>query len=98
MELEQPTPSSAASTSDEGESSAGSSTLFFEKGDTILVVDDVGRPKHNDIKYADLYIQNADMRAYIRKIFTPYLRVLEAHDGVEALQVARSQRLNLVLW
>lgn len=40
MELEQPTPSSTASVSDEGDS-ATSSTLFFEKDDTILVVDDV---------------------------------------------------------
>ncbi|CAE7175104.1 unnamed protein product [Rhizoctonia solani] len=82
MELEQPTPSTT-STGDEteGGESATSSTLFFEKDDVILVVDD-----------------NADMRAYVRKIFSPYLTVFEAHDGVEALQVARSQRLNLVLW
>ncbi|CUA74663.1 protein-histidine kinase [Rhizoctonia solani] len=80
MELEQPTPSTT-SVGDEVEGeSATSSTLFFEKDDVILVVDD-----------------NADMRSYVRKIFTPYLTVLEAHDGVEALRVARSQRLNLVL-
>ncbi|KAG8690757.1 hypothetical protein FRC11_009316 [Ceratobasidium sp. 423] len=79
MELEHPTPSSNASTSDEGES-ATSSTLFFEKEDVILVVDD-----------------NADMRAYIRKIFAPYLTVVEAKNGPEALEVAISQKLNLIL-
>ncbi|KAJ1307032.1 hypothetical protein OPQ81_008011 [Rhizoctonia solani] len=79
MELEHPTPSSNASVSDEGES-ATSSTLFFEKEDVILVVDD-----------------NADMRAYIRKIFSPYLTVVEAKDGSEALEIAISQKLNLIL-
>ncbi|CAE6427624.1 unnamed protein product [Rhizoctonia solani] len=80
MELDQATPSTT-STSDEVEGeSVTSSTLFFEKDDVILVVDD-----------------NADMRAYVRKIFTPYLTVLEAHDGIDALRIARSQRLNLVL-
>ncbi|ELU37242.1 histidine kinase [Rhizoctonia solani AG-1 IA] len=39
-EFEQPVPSSAGSASDEGES-ATSSTLFFEKEDVILIVDDV---------------------------------------------------------
>ncbi|KAJ1307039.1 hypothetical protein OPQ81_008018 [Rhizoctonia solani] len=80
MELEQPTPSTTSASDEiEGESSA-SSTLFFEKDDVILVVDD-----------------NGDMRSYVRKIFTPYLTVLEARDGVEALQISRFQRLNLVL-
>ncbi|CAE6344989.1 unnamed protein product [Rhizoctonia solani] len=79
MEFEQPVPSSAGSVSDEGES-AVSSTLFFEKDDVILIVDD-----------------NADMRGYIRKIFSPYVTVLEARDGPEALQIARSQKLHLVL-
>ncbi|CAE6472804.1 unnamed protein product [Rhizoctonia solani] len=79
MELEQPTPSTTSGDDTEGES-VTSSTLFFEKDDVILVVDD-----------------NADMRGYVRKIFTPYLTVLEARDGVEALRIARSQRLNLVL-
>ncbi|CAE6436787.1 unnamed protein product, partial [Rhizoctonia solani] len=80
MELDQATPS-ATSAGDEIEGeSATSSTLFFERDDVILVVDD-----------------NADMRAYVRKIFTPYLTVFEAHNGVEALSIAKSQRLNLVL-
>ncbi|EUC55592.1 multi-sensor signal transduction histidine kinase, putative, partial [Rhizoctonia solani AG-3 Rhs1AP] len=79
MELDQPTPSSNASTSDEGES-ATSSTLFFEKDDVVMVVDD-----------------NADMRAFIRKIFTPYLTVVEAKSGADALEIAASQKVNLVL-
>ncbi|CAE6366411.1 unnamed protein product [Rhizoctonia solani] len=79
MELEQPTPSSIASASDEGES-ATSSTLFFEKDDVILVVDD-----------------NSDMRAYIRKIFTPYLTVVEGSNGTDALKIATSQKVNLLL-
>ncbi|KAF8749105.1 His Kinase A (phosphoacceptor) domain [Rhizoctonia solani] len=79
MEFEQPTPSSNASASDEAES-ATSSTLFFEKEDVVLVVDD-----------------NADMRAYIRKIFSPYLTVTEARNGIEALKVAMSQKINLIL-
>ncbi|CAE6393946.1 unnamed protein product [Rhizoctonia solani] len=79
MELDQPTPSSNASTSDEGES-ATSSTLFFEKDDVVMVVDD-----------------NADMRAFIRKIFTPYLTVVEAKSGTDALEIAASQKVNLVL-
>ncbi|KEP52551.1 putative multi-sensor signal transduction histidine kinase [Rhizoctonia solani 123E] len=79
MDLEQPISSSAGSASDEGES-ATSATLFFEKDDVILVVDD-----------------NADMRGYIRKIFSPFLNVLEAQDGHEALQIALSQKLHLVL-
>ncbi|CCO32341.1 hypothetical protein BN14_06400 [Rhizoctonia solani AG-1 IB] len=79
MEFEQPVPSSAGSASDEAES-AVSSTLFFEKEDVILIVDD-----------------NADMRGYIRKIFSPYVTILEAQDGLEALQIARSQKLHMVL-
>ncbi|CAE6519545.1 unnamed protein product [Rhizoctonia solani] len=79
MDFEQPVTSSAGSVSDEDES-AISSTLFFEKDDVILVVDD-----------------NADIRAYIRKIFSPYLTVLEACDGYEALQIAKSQKLHMVL-
>ncbi|CAE6499988.1 unnamed protein product [Rhizoctonia solani] len=79
MELDQPTPSSTASTSDEGES-ATSSTLFFEKDDVILVVDD-----------------NADMRAYIRKIFSPYLTIVDAKNGADALKITASQKVNLVL-
>ncbi|CAE6472751.1 unnamed protein product [Rhizoctonia solani] len=79
MELDQPTPSSNASTTDEVES-ATSSTLFFEKDDVVMVVDD-----------------NADMRAFIRKIFTPYLTVVEAKSGVDALKIAASQKVNLVL-
>ncbi|KAG8762529.1 hypothetical protein FRC11_009064, partial [Ceratobasidium sp. 423] len=79
MDFEQPIPSSYGSVNDEDES-AVSSTLFFEKDDVILVVDD-----------------NADMRGYIRKIFSPYLTVLEAQDGCEALQIARSQKLHMVL-
>ncbi|EUC55586.1 sensory histidine kinase, putative [Rhizoctonia solani AG-3 Rhs1AP] len=80
MELDQPTPSTTSAGDDVEGESVTSSTLFFEKDDVILVVDD-----------------NADMRGYVRKIFTPYLTVLEARDGVEALRIARSQRLNLVL-
>ncbi|CAE6344687.1 unnamed protein product [Rhizoctonia solani] len=79
MELEQPIPSSGGSGTEEAESTA-SSTLFFEKDDVILVVDD-----------------NADMRGYIRKIFNPYVTVLEAQDGCEALQIASSQKVHLVL-
>ncbi|KAH7327638.1 hypothetical protein B0J17DRAFT_722634 [Rhizoctonia solani] len=79
-DFDQPTLSSTGSISDEDES-AISSTLFFEKSDVILVVDD-----------------NADMRAYISNIFSPYLTVLEARDGCEALQVAKSQKLHMVLW
>ncbi|QRV74353.1 protein-histidine kinase [Ceratobasidium sp. AG-Ba] len=40
---------------------------------------------------------NADMRQYIRKIFSPYLTVWEARDGIEALEVVSTQKLNLVL-
>ncbi|KAH7327639.1 hypothetical protein B0J17DRAFT_772105 [Rhizoctonia solani] len=79
MDFEQPVTPSTGSVSDEDES-AISSTLFFEKDDVILVVDD-----------------NADIRTYIRKIFTPYLTVLEARDGCEALQIAKSQKLHMVL-
>ncbi|CAE6427632.1 unnamed protein product [Rhizoctonia solani] len=79
MDFEHPVPSSHGSVGDEDESVV-SPTLFFEKDDVILVVDD-----------------NADMRGYIRKIFSPYSTVLEAQDGCEALQIARSQKLNMVL-
>ncbi|ELU37249.1 response regulator receiver domain-containing protein [Rhizoctonia solani AG-1 IA] len=37
------------------------------------------------------------MRAYIRKIFSPYLTVTEARNGIEALKVAMSQKINLIL-
>ncbi|KAG9099125.1 hypothetical protein FS749_002085 [Ceratobasidium sp. UAMH 11750] len=77
-DVEQTTPS-IPSGDDEGEG-ATSSTLFFEKDDTILVVDD-----------------NEDMRGYIHKIFSPYLTVLEAHDGYEALSIIKLQRLNAIL-
>ncbi|KAJ1307038.1 hypothetical protein OPQ81_008017 [Rhizoctonia solani] len=40
---------------------------------------------------------NADMRGYIHNIFSPYLTVLEAKDGCEALQIASSQKLHMVL-
>ncbi|QRV93276.1 response regulator receiver [Ceratobasidium sp. AG-Ba] len=77
-EAGQATPS-LASTDDEGESTA-SSTLFFQKDDTILVIDD-----------------NEDMRGYVRKIFSPYLTVLEARSGFEALSIIKLQRLNAIL-
>lgn len=37
------------------------------------------------------------MRQYIRKIFSPYITVLEAQDGLEALAIASTQKLHLVL-
>ncbi|QRV89873.1 response regulator receiver [Ceratobasidium sp. AG-Ba] len=40
---------------------------------------------------------NEDMRSYIRKIFSPYLKVLEARDGFEALSIIRLQKLNAIL-
>ncbi|KAG9081105.1 hypothetical protein FRC07_014642, partial [Ceratobasidium sp. 392] len=55
VDMEQNTPS-ISSGEDEGEGTAAP-TLFFEKDDTILVVDD-----------------NEDMRRYVRKIFSPYLK------------------------
>ncbi|KAG8747317.1 hypothetical protein FRC10_001496 [Ceratobasidium sp. 414] len=77
-DMDQTTPSISPG-DDEGES-ATSSTLFFEKDDTILVVDD-----------------NGDMRGYIRKILSPYLTVLEARDGYEALNIIKFQKLNAIL-
>lgn len=38
------------------------------------------------------------MRRYIRKIFSPYLTVFEAHDGYEALKIAKAHKLSMVLW
>lgn len=38
------------------------------------------------------------MRRYIRKIFSPYLAVLEARDGFEALSIIKLQKLNAILW
>lgn len=43
-------------------------------------------------------MQNEDMRRYIRKIFSPYLAVFEAQDGREALEIAKKQKLNMILW
>ncbi|KAG8705200.1 hypothetical protein FRC08_001781 [Ceratobasidium sp. 394] len=78
MELDAVTPSVTSGEDEDG--SAASSTLFFEKDDTILVVDD-----------------NADMRHYVHKLFSPYLTVLEAKDGIEALHIASTQKLHLIL-
>ncbi|KAG9079051.1 hypothetical protein FRC06_007983, partial [Ceratobasidium sp. 370] len=78
MELDAVTPSVTSGEDEDG--SAASSTLFFEKEDTILVVDD-----------------NADMRKYLRRIFSPYLTVMEAQDGIEALHIASTQKLHLIL-
>ncbi|KAG8743481.1 hypothetical protein FRC10_011954 [Ceratobasidium sp. 414] len=97
MELEAVTPS--VTSGEDEDSSAASSTLFFEKDDTILVVDDVGwlRFGSNVPSLTSRDRQNADMRHYVRKIFSPYLTVLEAQDGVEALHIATTQKLHLVL-
>ncbi|KAG9118948.1 hypothetical protein FRC07_006268, partial [Ceratobasidium sp. 392] len=38
-----------------------------------------------------------DMRNFLRSIFAPYMTVLEARDGQEALDVARSNNVDLVL-
>ncbi|KAH7327637.1 hypothetical protein B0J17DRAFT_680426 [Rhizoctonia solani] len=72
---------SATSASDEIEGGSAASSTLFFEKDDVILVVD----------------DNGDMRSYVRKIFTPYLTVLEASDGVEALRIARSQRLNLVL-
>jgi signal transduction histidine kinase len=40
---------------------------------------------------------NRDMRAYIKRIFTPYCSVIEATDGEEALAIARANPPNLIL-
>ncbi|KAG9122882.1 hypothetical protein FRC07_000555 [Ceratobasidium sp. 392] len=40
---------------------------------------------------------DTDMRNFLRSIFAPYMTVLEAHDGVEALEVVQSSDVNLIL-
>ncbi|KAF8602883.1 hypothetical protein BDV93DRAFT_523732 [Ceratobasidium sp. AG-I] len=66
-----------------GDDDAGStvSSAFFFEKDDALLVVD----------------DNEDMRGYIRKIFSPYLTVFEAKDGSEALEIAKTQKLNMVL-
>jgi PAS domain S-box-containing protein len=40
---------------------------------------------------------SADIRDYVRRIFSPYCTVLEARDGVEALEIAKTRRPDLIL-
>jgi signal transduction histidine kinase len=40
---------------------------------------------------------NRDMRAYIKRIFSPYCNVIEAADGEEALAIARANPPNVIL-
>ncbi|KAG9124716.1 hypothetical protein FRC07_010519 [Ceratobasidium sp. 392] len=68
-------------TSAEDENDSAASSTLFFEKDDTILVVD----------------DNADMRHYVRKIFSPYLTVLEARDGVEALEIATTQRLHLVL-
>ncbi|KAG9126581.1 hypothetical protein FRC07_002921 [Ceratobasidium sp. 392] len=47
---------------------------------------------------AVLVVDNdADMRSFLRSIFTPYMTVFEARDGQEALEVLQSNDVNLIL-
>ncbi|CAE6469443.1 unnamed protein product [Rhizoctonia solani] len=68
-------------TSDSGESESVAGSSFSFEADDVLLVVD----------------SSPDMRSYIRKIFNPHLTVLEARDGVEALQIALSQEIGLIL-
>ncbi|KAF8602905.1 hypothetical protein BDV93DRAFT_557089 [Ceratobasidium sp. AG-I] len=40
---------------------------------------------------------NADMRGFLRSIFAPYLTIIEAKNGLEALEIARTHEVNLIL-
>ncbi|KAG8688123.1 hypothetical protein FRC09_013097, partial [Ceratobasidium sp. 395] len=68
-------------TSTDDENDSAASSTLFFEKDDTILVVD----------------DNGDMRQYVRKIFSPYLTVLEARDGVEALRIATTQKLNLVL-
>lgn len=37
------------------------------------------------------------MRQFLRSVFEPYLTVLEAADGLQALEIATTQEVNLIL-
>lgn len=37
------------------------------------------------------------MRGFLRSIFAPYLTVIEARNGIEALEIAKSREINLIL-
>ncbi|CUA74876.1 hypothetical protein RSOLAG22IIIB_11543 [Rhizoctonia solani] len=63
------------------EAESAASSTLFFEKDDVILVVD----------------DNADMRGYIRKIFNPYVTVLEAQDGCEALQITNSQKVHLVL-
>nr|XP_031864018.1 uncharacterized protein CI109_000662 [Kwoniella shandongensis]KAA5531090.1 hypothetical protein CI109_000662 [Kwoniella shandongensis] len=65
-----------------GHSSRGldPSTLYFEKADVIMIVDD-----------------SNDTRRYLHTIFAQYCTIVEARDGVEALQLCKKQLPNLII-
>ena len=54
--------------------------FFFDKSDTLLLVDD-----------------NKDMRQYIKRLFAPHCKVIEATDGQRALDIARTNPPQLIL-
>jgi CheY-like chemotaxis protein len=95
MELEA---SSPPSSSDGGDGTSASSTLFFEKTDVILVIDDVSLFSLSLLLNILIVSQNVDMRSFIRSIFAPYVVViLEASSGIEALEIAATRDVNLIL-
>ncbi|KAF8603915.1 hypothetical protein BDV93DRAFT_523067 [Ceratobasidium sp. AG-I] len=70
-----------STTSENDEKQSSASSTLFFEKDDVILIVD----------------DNSDMREYIRKIFAPYLRVIQACNGIEALEIASSQKLNLVL-
>jgi signal transduction histidine kinase/DNA-binding NarL/FixJ family response regulator len=71
---------SRSSTSENGDSSATSEGLLFEKSDLLLIVDD-----------------NHDIRRYIKQIFSPFCKVVEASNGYDAIELARQSSPDLIL-
>lgn len=77
---------STSSDSAGGDSSAASSrgldssTLYFQKEDVIMLVDD-----------------SFDTRRYMRSMFSPYCKLVEARDGKEALDLCETVQPDLII-
>lgn len=81
-----------------GQSSRGLdlSTLYFKKEDVILLVDGRFRCFSWSPMQADR-ADSFDTRRYMRSIFATFCTVIEARDGIEALETIEQQTPDLII-
>lgn len=81
-----------------GQSSRGLdlSTLYFKKEDVILLVDGRSRQLAAICPRSDC-TDSFDTRRYMRSIFATFCTVIEARDGIEALETIEQQTPDLII-